>query len=62
MPAVKLLEIAASYDRPYRTTARHVKELQEKGLFVKQSPGKQFNEKEVKTLEKLMGFKFRRQQ
>jgi len=55
--AYTLLEIAAHYNRPYKTTARHVKELKEKGLFEKKSPGKQFNDTEVKKLQKLLCFK-----
>ncbi len=56
--AVTVLQIAAAYDRPYRTTCRHIKELQEKKLFEKKSPGKQFNADEVRKLETLMQFKF----
>ena len=59
--AVSLMQIAASYDRPYGTTYRHIKDLIKGGLFVKKSPGKRYDMQEVKELEKLMHFKYRNQ-
>ncbi len=55
--AYTLLDIASFYDRNYKTTARHIKELKDKGLFEKKSYGKQFSEDEVQSLQQLLGFK-----
>jgi hypothetical protein len=59
--AIKLIDIAAAYNRHVATTGRHIKELIEKGKFKKESPGKQYNREEVRKLEELMCFKFREQ-
>jgi len=57
--AYSLLQIAAAYNRPYPTTCKHVQKLIKTKRFEKKSPGKFFDELEVKQLEKLMHFKFR---
>lgn len=59
--AYKLTDIAASYERHVSTTCRHIKQLIDEGKFTKQSPGKQYNRKEVQQLEQLMGFQFKEQ-
>jgi len=59
--AVSLTQIAASYDRPTPTTWRHIRQLIKEGKFKKESPGKFFDQAELKQLEKLMRFKFRKQ-
>jgi hypothetical protein len=60
--AYSLKKIAAAYDRPLTTTYYHIKDLIDRKLFVKKSPGKQYNDNELKQLEKLMDFKYREQE
>jgi len=60
--AVSLTQIAASYNRPYTTTARHIRKLRDEKKFQKQSPGKFFDQDEVKQLEKLLRFTYKAQQ
>ncbi len=52
-------QIAAAADRHESTICRHIKQLIESGKFKKITFGKQFNEDEVKELERLLGFKYK---
>jgi len=59
--AYTLNQIAASYNRAVSTTCDHIKQLRQAGKFKKKSPGKQYSERELRQLEKLMDFQYKDQ-
>jgi predicted transcriptional regulator len=59
MAAITLKQIAAARDVNYNTTCVHIKQLIEKGLFIKKVYGKKYSIEEVAELEKLLGFTYK---
>jgi len=59
MKLYTLKEIASAYDHPLTTTHNHITKLQLQGKFKKNSIERSFTEKELKQLEKLLGFKLK---
>jgi len=59
MALYSVLQISQSYGASESTTRRHINALKKKKRFKKTSVGSGYNEKDLKTLQDLLGFTFK---